>query len=192
MSVNSEQIAFFKEDGYLLLPGAMDADLCMRACDALWDSLPEDADIQRDDPATHVGPFSEKDSLSNPTNMRSGYRWQLRNTGTQQDLIDLVYSTALVGIAEQLLGKGQLRRPVVNGVVMGSQGAAWPGGPTDPHVEPCPLQDCAYGKVDMGEKAVLVNPEPPLEHIEQLLVGRIPGGKKIESSFRPAVVVHAS
>ena len=131
-SLQAEQIAFFKENGYLLLAGAMDADLCGRARDCLWNSLPEDADIRRDAPATHVGPFSEKDTLLDPTNMRSGYRWQLRKTGTHQDLIDLVYSSALVGIAEQLLGENQLRRPTVNGVVMGSHGPAWPGGPVDP------------------------------------------------------------
>ena len=132
MSVNSEQIAFFKENGYLLLPGAMDAELCKRAGDSLWGSLPENSDIQREDPASHVGPFSDKDTINDPTNMRAGYRWQLRSTGTQQDLIDLVYSATLVGIAEQLLGEGQLRLPIVNGVVMGSQGAAWPDGPVDP------------------------------------------------------------
>jgi len=132
MSINAEQIAFFKDNGYLIVPGAMASTLCAQARDTLWDSLPRDSDIKRNDPSTHAGPFSTGDTLVDATKMRSGYRWQLRSHGTAQHLIDLMYSEELVAVAEQLLGEGQLRRPKAGGVPMGSHGPAWPGGPVDP------------------------------------------------------------
>lgn len=130
--LTQQQMAFFKDNGYLIIPSAMDLDLCAKAQDSLWNSLPACAALKRNDPATHYGPFSEKDSLNDPQQMRQGYRWQIRNTGTDQNMIDLVYSDTLVAIAEQLLGKDTLRKPIVGGTTMGSQGTAWPGGPVDP------------------------------------------------------------
>jgi hypothetical protein len=132
MKLSVEQIAFFKMQGYLLLPGVLDPLLCAQAQDAFWASLPDDSDIHRDDPATHVGPFCEKDTQRDPVNSRVGYRWQLRSNGTDQSLVDLMYSPALMDVAEQLLGKGRVRQPVVGGSVMGSRGYAWPNGPVDP------------------------------------------------------------
>lgn len=132
VSLDQDQLAFFRAQGYLLLPRALDPDGCARARDALWQSLPADSDIRRDDPATHFGPFSEKDSQHHPVNSRVGFRWQLRENGTEQFLTDLVYSDRLMSVAEQLLGTGMVRQPVVNGSVMGSRGYAWPGGPVDP------------------------------------------------------------
>ena len=51
-----EQVAFFKDNGYLLLPGALDLELCAWARARLWETLPPEVALQRDDPATHVGP----------------------------------------------------------------------------------------------------------------------------------------
>ena len=130
--LQAEQIAFFKSQGYLLLPGMLDEKLCSQAQDALWASLPQGSDICRDNPATHVGPFSERDKQMDPMDSRVGYRWQLRKNGTSDLLINLMYSEKVLGVAEQLLGAGCLQRPVVNGTVMGSNGYAWPGGPVDP------------------------------------------------------------
>jgi len=132
MSLSPDQIAFFKTNGYLILPSALSSRLCERALDRLWDSLPATSPMRRDDPSTHVGPFSQGDELEDATNLRKGFRWQLRSIGATQDLIDLVYSETLTAAAESLLGKGQLRQPVVGGTPMGSHGFAWPGGPVDP------------------------------------------------------------
>ena len=44
-----EQIAFFKDNGYLLLSGAMDPDLCAKARDRLWAALPPDVAVRRDE-----------------------------------------------------------------------------------------------------------------------------------------------
>ena len=109
--------------------------LCEKACELLWSSLPEESIIKREDPSTHIGPFTEKDLEDDVTNLRQGYKWQLRSIGTDQLLIDLVYSEALQQIAEDLLGKDTLVEPKVGGKTMGQHGAAWPGGPVDPALD---------------------------------------------------------
>ncbi|MEM7099171.1 MAG: phytanoyl-CoA dioxygenase family protein [Pseudomonadota bacterium] len=131
MRLEAEQIAFFKANGYLLVPGAMDAKLCEEVRDLMWQALPKGSGLQREDPATHVGPFAEPDVSDDALHTRAGYRWLNRSLGVRQEVIDLVYSPEICGMAEQLLGS-HLRQAVVDGSPMGSAGPAWPGGPTDP------------------------------------------------------------
>lgn len=134
LSLSEEQIAFFKDNGYLILRDVLDKNLCARARDRMWGSLPEGSHIKRADPATHVGPFRDDETSDNPLHIRQGNRWQLREAGTEQFLIDLLYSDDLCNVAEQLLGKDMLQPPTPGGEPMGSQGNAWPGGPTDPAI----------------------------------------------------------
>lgn len=129
MRLSAEQIGFFKANGYLLVPGAMDQALCATVRDMMWGALPSASSLKRDDPTTHVGPFAE--SQPDTRHVREGYRWLNRELGVTQELIDLIYSTSICAMAEQLTGGG-LRQAVVGGSVMGSEGPAWPGGPTDP------------------------------------------------------------
>ena len=133
MSLNAEQIAFFKDNGYLLVPGAMDLELCAEVRDLMWSQLPEGARLRRDDAETHVGPFAEQDEAHGSLHQRQGYRWLNRHLGVNQAVIQLIYSNKICAMAEQLLG-GELRQAVVGGSAMGSYGPAWPGGPTDPAV----------------------------------------------------------
>lgn len=132
MQLNSEQVAFFKSNGYLIVPTAMDIQLCAEAQDLMWDALPPSSTLVRGDKATHVGPFSEADESLDSEHVRAGYRWQLRNVGTSQTLLNLVYSDSICTMAQQLLGTSPITRPVLNGSTMGRAGPAWPGGPTDP------------------------------------------------------------
>ena len=134
MKLSSEQIVFFKDQGYLLLEGALDPGLCSKVQDLMWNTLPQGCSVNRDDPSTHRGPFDEWESQSDPLNFRVGYRWQVREFGAEQLLIDLAYSDELVELAEQLLGEGMLQSPIVGGRPMGSDGTAWPGGPVDPAI----------------------------------------------------------
>lgn len=134
LSLTDEQIAFFKDNGYLILRDVLDRDLCAQARDRMWASLPDGSHLKRDDPATHVGPFTDEEASDNPLHIRLDNRWQLREPGTEQFLIDLVYNDDLCNVAEQLLGKGMLEPPTPGGAPMGSQGNAWPGGPTDPAI----------------------------------------------------------
>lgn len=131
MSLNAEQIAFFKTNGYLLVSGAMDTTLCARVRDLMWSALPDDSSLDREDPASHVGPFPEDERSADSLQIRDGYRWLNRTLGVSAEVVDLIYSDEICAMAEQLLGS-PLRQAAVGGTPMGSQGSAWPGGPTDP------------------------------------------------------------
>ena len=129
--LNAEQVGFFKANGYLLIREAMDLQLCSEVQDRMWESLPSGLGVDREDKTTHRGPFNELLSDDEPTHYRGGYRWLNRNLGVEEVSIQLIYSKTICAMAEQLIG-GPLRQAVVGGRSMGSQGAAWPGGPTDP------------------------------------------------------------
>jgi hypothetical protein len=126
-----DQIGFFKTNGYLLVAGAMDTHLCAEARELMWKALPANTSLNRDDPATHTGPFSSGERSTDSLHVRDGYRWLNRSLGVTESVIKLVYSSDICAMAEQLLG-APLRRPVADGTPMGSRGAVWPGGPTDP------------------------------------------------------------
>ena len=51
MRLTPEEIAFFKEYGYLMKKQVMDLDLCARARDEFWKSMPPSHPIKRDDPS---------------------------------------------------------------------------------------------------------------------------------------------
>ena len=152
MQLTQEQLSRFKSEGYLQIPGLLDADLCRQAQDLLWHSLPAGSDIQRKDPATHIGPFTDKDFQDDPLNSRVGFRWQLRRNSADADLIELTYSDDIMAIAEQLLGEGRVSTPVIGGNVMGSMGKAWPGGPVDPALNSEGIRGI-YGTLPYGDAA---------------------------------------
>ena len=129
--LNKEQISFFKANGYLLLPGVMDRELCARVRQAMWQSLPANSGMCQDRRITHVGPFSEALQSADSLHTRMGYRWLNRHLGVTEDVVNLIYSDAICAMAQQLLG-GQLRQVITDGEPMGNRGPAWPGGPTDP------------------------------------------------------------
>ena len=132
--LSSQHISFFKDKGYLILKGILDKDLCAMAQDRMWSALPSGSSLVRDDPQTYQVPFPESETSHDPLHIRDGYRWHLRECGTEQLLIDLIYNDCLCAIAEQLLGKDMLTPPVVGGEPMGSRGPAWLDGPTDPAI----------------------------------------------------------
>ena len=51
MRLNSEQISFFRSNGYLIVPGALDEELCAHVRDMMWEALPEGSSLHREDPA---------------------------------------------------------------------------------------------------------------------------------------------
>ena len=79
--LTTEQLGFFKENGYLIVPSLLDRALCAKARGLLWASLPEDADIRRDDPDSQIGPFPEKDVSEDPLNWRG--RFPLADSSAQ-------------------------------------------------------------------------------------------------------------
>ena len=132
--LSSEHIAFFKENGYLLIKNILDKSLCAKARDRMWSALPADSSLVRDEPDTYKGPFLKGEISQDPLHIREGYLWQLRECGTEELMIDLVYNDRLCAITEQLLGQGMLTPPKVGGDTMGSRGPAWPDGPADPAI----------------------------------------------------------
>lgn len=151
MLLSDDQIGFFKTNGYLIIENVLDPRLCARARDRLWAALPQSSRIKRDDPSTYTGPFDDADSTTDSTDLRQGFRWQVRAAGTEQLLVDLVFSQSLQSIAEQLLGTGTLRPPTVDGTPMGSHGPAWPGGPVDPALDNAGARGI-YATLPYGDK----------------------------------------
>ena len=129
--LSPEQIAFFKDNGYLLLRGILDSERCAQARDRLWSALPAECAMKRDDPATHVGPFSAADTNLDGDHHRRGFRWQLREIRTEPFMVDLVFSKTMCSIAEQLLGTDMVRRPVIDGLPLGTDDFAWPDEPPE-------------------------------------------------------------
>ncbi|MFL2540543.1 MAG: phytanoyl-CoA dioxygenase family protein [Candidatus Latescibacterota bacterium] len=139
-SLTTAQIAQFKRDGFIVLPAALDPELCRRVRDDMWETiatyLPR---MQRAD-ATTWGPLSEEESAElsaqkpaiggEPYFNGKGHRFYIRN-GSEQSLLDLA-PRATWQIAEQLLGKDTV---------------VWPAGHDDAGFTtgPCFMCDDAVG-----------------------------------------------
>ena len=117
--LTESQIADFKRDGYLVLPGVLDPELCRRARDEMWEAVGEALPrMKRDDPSTW-GPVSmeEHERLAanrppaggEPLFSGRNHRFTVRN-GTGETLLDLV-PRALWQVAGQLLGEGTVVWP---------------------------------------------------------------------------------
>lgn len=115
--LSEEQVAQFKRDGMLVLPGVLDADLCRRARDQMWEIIAAHRPfMQRENPASWT-PISEEEAASyqrpkgggDPYFSGQGHRYYIRN-GAEELLLDLA-PRALWGIAEQLLGVGEVVWP---------------------------------------------------------------------------------
>ena len=115
--LTESQIAQFKRDGMLVLPGVLDADLCSQARDQMWDVISLHRPLmRRDDPATWV-PFSEEEADSfqrpegggDPYFTGRGHRFFIRN-GVEELLLNTA-PRALWKVVEQLLGQGEVVWP---------------------------------------------------------------------------------
>ena len=117
--LSPEQIAFFKEQGFLVLPGAVDAGLCEMAQDDMWRILGEELpQMRRDDPSSWVPLRSDRwrRELNNgahpggdPLLECVGSRFYIRNSA-EEPLLN-ANARALWGVAEQLLGRGEVLYP---------------------------------------------------------------------------------
>ncbi|MCE2396095.1 phytanoyl-CoA dioxygenase family protein [Candidatus Poribacteria bacterium] len=110
--LTADQIAQFKRDGFLVLGGVLDPELCRQARDEMWDviqaHLPR---MKRDDPSTW-GPITEEENAKlqhrpegggDPYFSGNGHRYTVRN-GASELMLNLA-PRALWQVAEQLLGK---------------------------------------------------------------------------------------
>ena len=117
--LTTSQIAQFKREGFIVLPGVIDPELCRQTRDQMWDTIAEyRPSMKRDDPSTWV-PFTEEEQAAHkrpenggdPYFSGKGHRMTIRN-GAEDLLLD-VGARSVWDIAEQLLGKGEV---------------VWPGG----------------------------------------------------------------
>ena len=59
--LTTEQISRFKRDGFLVLPGVVDPELCRQARDQMWDTIADyRPSMRRDDPSTWT-PISDEE-----------------------------------------------------------------------------------------------------------------------------------
>ncbi len=117
--LTASQIAQFKRDGYLVLPAALDPELCRRAQDDMWEAIGSHLPrMKRDDPSTW-GPITDEEKArltaekpdigGEPFVRGGGHRLTIRN-GTDELLLNLG-PRALWDVAGQLLGKGTVVWP---------------------------------------------------------------------------------
>lgn len=106
--LSSEEVTFFKENGYLIKRGILNPELMTQARACLWAGAP--APLKRDDPASWIGPFTEKSDEHD--SVRHDFTWKYRAPGSEAWMIELLPKNPVVwAIAEQLLGEGSLPEP---------------------------------------------------------------------------------
>ena len=62
--LSEEQIAQFKRDGLLVLPGVLDSDLCRRAREQMWDIIAAYRPLMKRDDPTSWTPINEEEAES--------------------------------------------------------------------------------------------------------------------------------
>ena len=110
VELTRKDIEFFKTEGYLVKRNVLNPELMERARTRLWDGAPEGR--RRNDPETWVGPFTPEEENVDKSNNRRGFRWNFREPGGEAWMVQLLATDPNVwGMAEQLLGKGNLVQP---------------------------------------------------------------------------------
>ena len=110
MGLTTDEMGFFKRNGYLIKRGVLDAGLLERARARLWEGAPPGR--RRDDPDTWTGPFREDEENPESDNHRRGFRWNFREPGGEPWMVRLLATEPKVwAMAEQMLGEGQLVQP---------------------------------------------------------------------------------
>ena len=147
--LSTSQVEQFKRDGYLLLPGVLDAELCRRARDEMWEAIAAGLPRMKRDDSSTWGPITEEENArlaadkpesgGEPYLGGKGHRFYIRN-GAGQLMLDLA-PRALWQMAEQLLGKDTV---------------VWPAGLDESGTTtgPCFMSDDAVGGLasHMGSK----------------------------------------
>ena len=115
--LTTSQIAEFKREGFLVLPGVLDTGLCRQVRDQMWEAIAAHRPtMKRDDPSTWM-PFTGEETASYqrpgsdalPYFTGNGHRFYVYN-GADELMLDLV-PRALWDIAEQMMGEGEVVWP---------------------------------------------------------------------------------
>jgi len=108
--LTSDELRFFKRNGYLIKRGVMDPALMARARACLWDEPPPS--MKRDDPRTWVGPLPAADLSKDPDSVRGEYHWKYRRIGADPWAVRMLATDpAIFAMAEQMLGAGEMQPP---------------------------------------------------------------------------------
>ena len=148
MRLTTEEIRFFKSQGYLVKRGLLDPELTARARDRLWDDSPPS--LRRDNPDTWIGPIKEEEVSEESENYKKGFRWQYRAPGREQWMVQLLPKNADVWeMAEQLLGRGLLKEPSgIRGIYCTLPYGDEPARPNGCHVDGHPFHLGLVGYID--------------------------------------------
>lgn len=105
-----DELRFFQRNGFVIKRKVSNPDLIKKAIEVFWDRAP--SQLSRYDPSSWIGPFREEFNLDDGTDRIDGYRWNLRTVGEDDWMLNLLSRDGnLIGLAEQLLGKGNLVPP---------------------------------------------------------------------------------
>jgi len=144
--LTEDEIEFFRENGYLIKRGLLDPELMARARESLWENPP--GQLDRDDPATWIGPFRE--TSDDRDSLYSGFNWKYRRRGGEEWMIKLLAKNSSVwAIAEQLVGEGALQEPErVRGIYCMMPEGDLPEWPYRCHVDAHPFHLGVVGYID--------------------------------------------
>ena len=106
--LTEDDIRFFVREGYLVKRKVLDPDLMAMGRERMWRNLPPP--LVRDRPETWIGPFSEP--VNDSASHRHNFMWKYREPGGEDWMVRLLATDpSVMGMAEQLLGKGKLVTP---------------------------------------------------------------------------------
>lgn len=145
-TLSSEQIDFFRENGYLIVRNVLDSDLMAQARESLWaNGL---TGLDRNDPSTWVGPFERTEDDQN--NVRHDYTWKYRAQGQDEFMLRLLPKDPSVwAMAKQLLGENQIQEPErARGIYCMMPEGERPAWPYSCHVDRHPFHLGVVGYID--------------------------------------------
>ena len=123
IKLTSEEIRFFRDEGYVIKRKVLDETLMVRAREQLWKNTP--SEIKRNDPDTWVGPIrrykKENTTLAVDTSNERNFNtpdnggefgWYYRSIGRETWMVQMLLTNCEIwSMAEQLLGKESIAVP---------------------------------------------------------------------------------
>ena len=147
ITLSSEEIEFFKEQGYLIKRGVLDPTLMAKARASMWEAAPS-VGLDPNDPDTWIGPVEE--SSDDRDSALWGYSWKYRKHGGEDWMVRLLAKDPSVwAMAEQLLGEGNLAEPTrIRGIYCMLPEGDKPATPYRCHVDRHPFHLGVVGYID--------------------------------------------
>ena len=151
MTLSTEDLRFFQENGYLIKRGVLDKVLMARARERFWDYTPER--FSKSKPSSWVGPIrpeEEEEKTSTEPNESRGFRLHYRTIGSESWMVRLLAKDPAVwSMAEQMLGAGQLIEPTgIRGIYSTLPYGNHPPPPTTCHTDAHPFHLGVVGYID--------------------------------------------